>query len=113
MKNSKLICTVCGVEYEGCLTCQKAHTYAPWRNIVDTVDHYKAFCIARDWYAKEITDAEAKEKLKSVDVTGYEKWNTATGEAMRTILKEEKQVEIEKINTNIKKHVKIKGKTRV
>ena len=109
MAAKKMTCRVCGKEYDGCATCQHVHSYSAWRNLVDSIDHYKIFCIVRDYANKDLTKEQAKARLSKLDTTGYETWETLSGEYLRDLLKEEskpmqdKKVSIRKSKQNVKK----------
>lgn len=114
MSEKKLTCTVCGKEYEACITCQNAKTYSSWRNLVDSMEHYKLFILARDYGNGRLNKDDAKTKIKELDISGFENWNTITGRLICEILKKDDALNVATTTSNISKRAsKIKAKSQV
>lgn len=63
-------CAICGTLYHSCIGCMDVKTYTPWRNIVDSIEHYKIFIIIRDYSNETIDKKTAYEQLSKCDLTG-------------------------------------------
>lgn len=59
-------CLICGAKYHSCMSCREQKEIKPWRNITDTVEHYKIFLIVSDYNSGKITKEDAKSKLENV-----------------------------------------------
>lgn len=51
-----------------------------------SIDHFKIFEIAREYQNGALTRDEALDRLTRTDTTGYETFDTATGEVLRKLL---------------------------
>lgn len=100
-------CRICGSEYHRC-NCSSEDS---WRKVTDTAEHYKIFCVVRD-YVGEIIDADkANSLLGKLDLTGSENFRQNIKDVLGDIKSKAKPVEA-KVNTkpNGKKDVKWKNK---
>lgn len=50
-----------------------------------SIDHFKIFEIAREYQNGALTRDQALNRLSRTDTTGYETFNTATGEVLRKL----------------------------
>ena len=81
-----LICAVCGKEYKACPNCYGVESYTPWRQIVDTSEHWKLFILLSDYSNGKIKKAEAKKMLPKIDYSGYEAWDTASRKVIEELI---------------------------
>ena len=55
---------ICGKSYHACYSCEKIHSFQPWRTITDTRACYKIFLILDGFQKGHISPALAQEQLK-------------------------------------------------
>lgn len=67
-KELNATCSVCGKKYHICWTCSESRI-APWRTIVDTVDHYKIYMVISDYTNGYKDKKETKKLLESLDLS--------------------------------------------
>lgn len=79
-------CFCCGKEYEVCPHCPTDYGFSPWRSMHCSIDHFKIFEIVREYQNGALTRDEALDRLSRTDTTGYETFDTATGEILRRLL---------------------------
>jgi transcription elongation factor Elf1 len=68
---SKLICNICGEEYE-CNCRQKLPNIEVWRKHTDTFNCYKIYTILNDYHEGEITKDDAKIHLNNCDLSKFD-----------------------------------------
>lgn len=61
-------CSICGKKYHLCSTCENIKTFAPWRNITDTIDCYKIFLVLSEY---------TKTKNKNISILSFWQINVA------------------------------------
>lgn len=82
-------CVVCGKGYHACDTCREIKSFAPWRTLTDTSEHYRVFLILKQFNNKLISKNEAREMLSNVDLTGREDFKESAKNVLDEIFKEE------------------------
>lgn len=87
------VCAICGQGYTHCEYCSGVKSYSPWRNIVDTIDHYKIFIIVKDYNEKNIDKEQAKLQLESVDITGWKNFKPEVVKILSEILAEDEVID--------------------
>lgn len=99
MKNyDNTFCRICGAEYHRC-NCSSEES---WRKVADTANHYKVFCVVRD-YVNEIIDAnKANSLLAKLDLTGRESFRENIKNVISDI--EGKAVKIQPVNKNVQQN---------
>ena len=66
MSGKKLVCAICGREYDGCRTC-KTHDLASWKTVCDTENHFNIFVILHKYNVlKKITKEQAAAALSAL-----------------------------------------------
>ena len=78
-------CAICGKGYYLCLAC-KSHNLTPWKLHTDTAEHYKIFQILRGVTLNVYTISEAKEKLKTVDLSDLESFKDGIKKRIKEIM---------------------------
>lgn len=63
------ICKIRGKTYQACHSCDKIHSFQPWRTITDTRTCYKIFLILNSYSNGYTSRTEAKEQLKNCDLS--------------------------------------------
>ncbi|MGN6713770.1 hypothetical protein [Anaerocolumna jejuensis] len=65
-------CSICGAGYNACSGCMEVKSYAPWRTIVDNVEHYRIFMVLRDYNNQSIDKCLAREQLMKCNLAGLD-----------------------------------------
>lgn len=65
-------CAICGNGYHLCMSCKDMISLTPWKKHTDTSEHYKIYQIIHGYSTKVYTKAEAKVKLKKVDLSDFD-----------------------------------------
>ena len=65
-------CAICGNGYHLCMSCKDIISLTPWKKHTDTSEHYKIYQIIHGYSTKVYTKAEAKDKLKKVDLSDFD-----------------------------------------
>ena len=65
-------CAICGKGYHLCMSCKDMISLTPWKKHTDTSEHYKIYQIIHGYSTKMYTKAEAKVKLKKVDLSDFD-----------------------------------------
>ena len=81
-----LYCTICGKPYAPCPYCEGVRSYAPWRNIVDSADHFKLFTLLTDYALGKISKEETREALSHINIEGHETWGTTAGRQIAEVM---------------------------
>lgn len=85
-KNLNSTCRLCGAEYERCDNCDKLkHVLTSWKMISETEEHYKIFCVLRNYNLGKIKKEETVNQLSNYDLSDVDKW---TNEANKVLVKE-------------------------
>ena len=67
MNNSDMAtCIICGKKYKACLSCKDQDVIKPWRNITDSVEHYKIFLVISQYNHGYLKKDEAKKQLENI-----------------------------------------------
>lgn len=67
MSNSDMAtCVICGKKYKTCLSCKDQDVIKPWRNITDSVEHYKIFLVISQYNNGYLKNDEAKKQLENI-----------------------------------------------
>ncbi len=56
------ICKICGKKYKVCPSCEEVRTFAPWRTLVCSVEHYQVFTIL----SEHICTKDSKQAAQSL-----------------------------------------------
>lgn len=68
MNNSDMAtCIICGKNYKACLSCKDQDVIKPWRNITDSVEHYKIFLVISQYNNGYLKKDEAKKQLENIN----------------------------------------------
>ncbi len=62
------ICTICGKAYHRCSTCQDSRLN-PWKNVVDTMEHYKIYMTVASYNNGYLSKEKANEELLDLDLS--------------------------------------------
>lgn len=65
-------CAICGKGYHLCMSCKDMISMTPWKKHTDTSEHYKIYQIIHGYSTKVYTKAEARAKLKKVDLSDFD-----------------------------------------
>lgn len=65
-------CSICGKGYHLCMSCHDMMSLTPWKKHTDTAEHYKIYQILHGYSTGVYTKAEAKTKLKNVDLSDFD-----------------------------------------
>lgn len=65
-------CAICGKGYHLCMSCKDMISLTPWKKHTDTSEHYKIYQIIHGYSTNVYTKAEAKAKLKKVDLSDFD-----------------------------------------
>lgn len=105
MSGKKLICPICGQEFDGCRTCRQ-HDLASWKTVCDTENHFNIFVILHKYNVlKKTTKEQAKKELLECDVTGYETFPKSVKASIEDILgKQEEIKEVKQENKTIQQN---------
>lgn len=60
----RLICKICGKNYDGCLSCQSQKSYFAWRNVACNEEHGRLYLLLVEESRNGITKQEAKTQLE-------------------------------------------------
>ena len=71
-ENINATCAICGNGYHLCMSCKDMISLTPWKKHTDTSEHYKIYQIIHGYSTKVYTKAEAKAKLKKVDLSDFD-----------------------------------------
>lgn len=82
-------CTICGSEYQMCLSCKDKMKLSPWKLYTDTAEHYKIHQIIHGFSTKMYSEDEVRFKLKNVDLSDLETFRPHIKQIIKDILKEE------------------------
>ena len=93
-------CSICGKGYYKCLSCQADIKSAPWKMYTDTSEHYKVFQVLHGFSTGVYTKAEAKSKLKKVDLSDLSDFRDHIKIAIEDIMKEGQKSVVVKTNEN-------------
>lgn len=82
-------CIICGKGYHACDACDEVKTFTPWRRLVDSPEHYQVYLIVRDYGAKLISKAEAKNMLNNTDISDMSSFKDGVRNILTEILRED------------------------
>ena len=85
-------CSICGKGYYKCLSCQSQLKATPWKQYTDTSEHYKIFQVIRGFNTGLYTMDEAREKLRSIDLSDLSELRENIRGIINSIMKEEDNV---------------------
>lgn len=89
MSDKMLKCSVCGVNFEACVSCEKNNLIS-WKTVTESENHFNIYVILHRYnVTKKITKEQAKDMLLKCDLTDYENFKTISGELIAKILKED------------------------
>lgn len=86
MKEINHHCVICGQGYHACDSCDKIHSFTPWRSLADTMNHYKIYLILSDYYHHKIDQSKAQYMLDSCDLTGWQDFKIENKQLIAEIL---------------------------
>lgn len=92
-------CSICGNGYHLCLSCKSIMDLNPWKRYCDTAEHYKIFQVIKGYNTKIYTKEEAREKLKTINLSDLDNLR----ENIRNIINDimgENEIETPKIVLN-------------
>lgn len=84
-EKNNAVCAICGKGYHMCLSCKDKLAATPWKMHCCNAEHYKIYQILHGNTVGLYTDAEAKKRLKKVDLSDIAE------------LREDKQVKIKEL----------------
>lgn len=100
------ICDICGKPYHVCNSCTDIKSFAPWRTITDTMDHYKIFLVLSN-YTNTKDKVRAKQELETCDLSELETFRPEIKAVIKEITAEDKIVKQEKVKSEpVKKAVR-------
>lgn len=110
------VCRICGTPYHRC-NCKSENS---WRKVVDTAEHYKIFCVIRDYNNGVIDADKASELLAKFDLSEKNSFRENVKVVLDEIASKKKPVDakIEKRAKEMAKHItgdgngKIKNNTK-
>ena len=65
-------CSICGKEYQMCISCKDEISLNPWKRHTDTSEHYKIYQIIHGYSTGVYNKSEAKSKFNNVDLSDLE-----------------------------------------
>lgn len=68
-EKNNAVCAICGKGYHMCMSCKDKLAAAPWKMHCCNAEHYKIYQILHGRTVGLYTDAEAKKRLKRVDLS--------------------------------------------
>lgn len=68
-EKNNAVCAICGKGYYMCLSCKDKLAAAPWKMHCCSAEHYKIYQILHGHTVGLYNDAEAKKRLKRVDLS--------------------------------------------
>ncbi len=93
MKKSNVTCSVCGKEYYLCIACDRHKVdWKPWKVIVDNENCYNIYNIVSKYIANNIYKEEARELLKTTDLSGLNNFKNLMKNKIEEILREDENV---------------------
>ena len=101
------VCKICGKAYYYCVSCDEAQRglkgYEPWHILVHDENCLRIFTTLQNHFTKEITDKEARNILKSCDLSVLENATKNVKEQVNAIVIKEvpiiKEILTEEIST--------------
>lgn len=82
-------CRICGTPYHRC-NCKSENS---WRKVTDTAEHYKIFCVIRDYNNGVIDADKANELLGKLDLSGKNDFKEKVKEVLKEIADKKKPVD--------------------
>ena len=108
-ETKKLTCKLCGVKYQGCVTCIKSKDmYYSWRNVCCSAQHFGVYETIVDYMRNNITKKEARNILFN-RANDYDSYTDINRKIVEDILFEEninesvdnEELEIEELDISI------------
>lgn len=84
-------CSICGKKYHKCVSCKSQLASAPWKIYTDTSEHYKIFQVIRGFNNGVYTKDEARERLKSIDLSDLNTLRDHIKKIIKDIMREDKK----------------------
>lgn len=79
-------CIICGNGYHACDSCNEVKTFKPWRSLTDTIEHYKIFCVLKEYTDGFISKDEAHAALMNLDLSGRETFKDGAKKTINEIM---------------------------
>lgn len=92
-------CSICGAGYNACSGCMDVKSYAPWRTIVDNIEHYRIFMVLRDYNNQCMDKSLAKEQLVKCNLAGLDDFIPEVKNIINEILSYEDEIITEKVTS--------------
>lgn len=86
-------CAICGKKYHKCVSCKSQLASAPWKIHTDTSEHYKIFQVIHGFSAGVYTKDEARERLRSIDLSDLNSLRDNIKKIIKDIMKEDKKAQ--------------------
>lgn len=83
-------CSICGKRYHVCNSCSEVKSFATWRSVVDTIEHYQIYFALHN-YTLTGDKEKAREELSKCDLTGSENFLDHIKEAINEIMETPKE----------------------
>lgn len=84
-------CSICGKGYYKCLSCVDKLKLEPWKQYTDTSEHYKIFQVIHGYNTDVYTKEEAREKLRSIDMSDIDDLRENIKKTIKDIMREDKK----------------------
>ena len=95
-------CAICGNGYHLCMSCKDMISLTPWKKHTDTSEHYKIYQIIHGYSTKVYTKAEAKAKLKKVDLSDFDALRDNIKSVITDIMGADVAAPVKKVTRTIK-----------
>ena len=95
-------CAICGNGYHLCMSCKDMISLTPWKKHTDTSEHYKIYQIIHGYSTKVYTKAEAKAKLKKVDLSDFDTLRDNIKSVITDIMGADVAAPVKKVTRTIK-----------
>lgn len=93
-------CAICGKGYHLCMSCKDMISMTPWKKHTDTSEHYKIYQIIHGYSTKVYTKAEARAKLKKVDLSDFDMLRDNIKSVITDIMDVDVVAPVKKVNRN-------------
>lgn len=93
-------CAICGKGYHLCMSCKDMISMTPWKKHTDTSEHYKIYQIIHGYSTNVYTKAEARAKLKKVDLSDFDMLRDNIKSVITDIMDVDVVAPVKKVNRN-------------
>lgn len=98
-------CKICGSGYNVCNSCLEQKTFKPWRNITDSIEHYKIY-LAIHGYTISNDKKKAKKELESCNLSDLDSFKDEIKNVIKEIMEE--PVKLKNVSKKTKDNIETK-----